>query len=132
MTAKEIVVAMYEAFGTGNISFILETVSEDFTWKDPSDPSLVPFGGVHKGRAGMGDFFQKLGESTDTTLWQVDNYLSEGEMVVAEGKHSFQSKTTGKNALLEWSMIWRFKNGVPVSGRAYYNTSASERTFGES
>ena len=129
MTTKETVKAMYDAFATGNIPFILETVSEDFTWQDPSDPSLVPFGGFHNGRAGMMDFFQQLGGNTDTTLFQVDDYTSEGEVVIAEGKHGFQSKKTGKNALLEWSMVWKFKNGIPVAGRAYYNTSASEKAF---
>src|SRR5437667_4862196 len=104
MTTKETLKAMYDAFGTGNIPFIIETISEDFTWQDPSDPSVAPFGGVHKGRSGMMEFFQQLAGSTETTLWQVDNYVTEGEMVVAEGKHGFQSKKTGKNALLEWSM----------------------------
>jgi ketosteroid isomerase-like protein len=131
MTTKETLKAMYEAFATGNIPFILETVSEDFTWQDPSDPAVVPFGGVHKGRAGLMDFFQKLGGSTETTLWQVDDYVNEGEMVVAEGKHGFQSKKTGKSALLEWSMVWKFKDGIPVAGRAYYNTAAAEKAFSE-
>ena len=131
MTPKETLKALYEAFATGNIPFILETISEDFTWRDPSDPSVVPFGGLHKGRSGMTEFFQQLGGSTETTLWQVDNYLTEGETVVAEGKHGFQSKKTGKDAVLEWSMVWKFKNGVPVAGRAYYNTAASEKAFGK-
>jgi len=130
MTTKETVKAMYDAFATGNIPFILETVSEDFMWHDPSDPSLVPYGGLHKGRTGFMEFFQQLGGNTETTLWQVDDYVSEGETVVAEGKHGFQSKTTGKNAVSEWSMVWKFKNGVPVAGRAYYNTSATEKAFG--
>jgi ketosteroid isomerase-like protein len=50
MTPKETLKAMYDAFATGNIPFILETISEDFTWKDPSDPSVVPFGGLRKGK----------------------------------------------------------------------------------
>src|ERR1700751_2024786 len=100
MTNKETVKAMYDAFGTGNIPFILETVSENFTWQDPNDPSIVPFGGKHTGRAGMTEFFQQLGGNTDTTVWEVNNYVSEGETVVAEGKHGFTSKKTGKSALL--------------------------------
>jgi hypothetical protein len=131
MTTTETVKALYDAFATGNIPYIIESVSDDFTWQDPSDPKVVPFGGFHKGKTGMIEFFQKIGESTETTLWQVDNYISEGEMVVAEGKHGFQSKKTGKSAILEWSMVWKFKNGVPVAGRAYYDTAASEKAFSE-
>src|SRR5690349_20213547 len=131
MTTKETVKALYDAFATGNIPFIIEQVSEDFTWQDPSDPNVVPFGGFHKGKKGMTEFFEKIGESTDTTLWQVDNYVSEGEMVVAEGKHGFQSRKTGKDAILDWTMVWKFKDGVPFAGRAYYNTATSEKAFSE-
>ena len=132
MTPKETLKALYEAFGTGNIPYIIDAVSEDFTWKDPSDPSLVPFGGEHKGKAGMMNFFQQIGDSTELTLWEVNNYVGDEDVVVAEGKHGFKSKKTGKNALLEWSMVWRFQNGKPVAGRAYYNTAASEKAFSES
>jgi len=131
MTTKETVKAIYDAFANGNIPFILETVSENFTWQDPCDPSVVPYGGVHKGRTEFMEFFQQLGGNTDTTLWQVDDYVSEGELVIAEGKHGFQSKKTGKNVLSEWAMTWRFENGVPVAGRAYYNTSDSEKAFNQ-
>ncbi|HEY6975216.1 MAG TPA: nuclear transport factor 2 family protein [Chitinophagaceae bacterium] len=131
MTTKETLKALYDAFATGNIPFIIENVSEDFTWQDPSDPAVVPFGGIHKNRTGMMDFFRKLDGSTNTTVWEVDDYVSEGDMVVAEGKHGFESKKTGKSALLEWSMVWKFKNGIPVSGRAYYNTAAAEKAFSE-
>ena|ERR1051326_7942200 len=131
MTTKETVKALYDAFATGNIPFILENISENFTWKDPSDPSLVPFGGEHKGRNGMMNFFQKLDGSTNITLWEVNDYVSEGNRVVAQGKHGFQSRKTGKNALLEWTMVWKLENGIPVSGRAYYNTAASEKAFSE-
>jgi len=129
MTPTETLKAMYDAFATGNIPFVLETLSEDFTWTDPADPAIVPYGGMYHGRAAMMDFFQKLGGSTNTTLWQVDNYVSDGDMVVAEGKQGIQCKKTGKNALMEWSMTWRFKNGIPVAGRSYYNTSAAEKAF---
>ncbi len=131
MSTTETVKALYDAFATGNIPFILENVSEDFTWQDPNDPLIVPYGGLHKGRDGFMQFFQQLGGNTDTSLWQVDDYISEGEMVVAEGKHGFQSKKTGKSALTEWTMVWKFKDGVPVAGKSYYNTAATEKVFNE-
>ena len=129
MTSKETLKAMYDAFGSGNIPFILENVSEDFTWTDPSDPAIVPWGGTHKGKTAFTEFFQKLGGSSDTTLWQVDDYITEGDKVVATGKHGFTAKKTGKSAVLDWTMVWNFKNGVAVGGRSYYNNAASEKAF---
>jgi ketosteroid isomerase-like protein len=77
------------------------------------------------------EFFQNIGNSTNLTAWEVTDYVGEGDTAIAEGKHGFQSKKTGKEALLEWSMVWRFKDGIPVAGRAYYNTAASENAFRE-
>lgn len=49
--------------------------------------------------------------------------------VVAIGRHNFRCKKKGKDALTDWAMVWHFKNGEPVSGRAYYNTTAAENAF---
>ena len=129
MTTKETVKALYDAFASGNIPFILESVSEDFTWQDPCDPAVVPYGGTHKGRSGFGKFFQKLGGSTETTLWDVNEYVCEGNNVVATGRHGFKSKNSGKDVETDWAMIWTFKENIPVAGRAYYDTSSVENAF---
>lgn len=129
MTTTETVKALYDAFAQGNISFILDHVSEDFTWQDPSNASLVPHGGLHKGREGFRQFFQQLGGDSQTRLWQVDNYTAEGNTVVAEGKHGIVANNTGKYVETEWTMIWRFKDGKPVAGRAHYNTAEVEKAF---
>jgi uncharacterized protein len=129
MTTKETVKALYDAFATGNIPFILESVSEDFTWQDPCNPSIAPYGGTHKGRSAFGEFFQKLGDNTETTLWEVNEYVSEGDTVIALGRHGFQSKHAGKNAATDWVMIWKFQKSIPVAGRAYYDTASVENAF---
>jgi ketosteroid isomerase-like protein len=129
MTKTETVKALYDAFGKGDIPFILDHVAENITWQDPCNPAIVPFGGIHKNKSGFLEFFQQLGSSTDTTLWEVDNYISQGDKVVAMGSHGFRCKKTGKNALLNWAMVWNFENGEPVSGRSYYNTAEAEKAF---
>src|SRR5687768_9314129 len=101
---KETIKAVYDAFAAGNIPFILESVSENFTWQDPCVPSIVPYGGTHKGRSGFSEFFQKLGGSTETTLWEVTEYVCEGNKVVAAGRHGFKSKNTGKSVSTDWVM----------------------------
>ena len=129
ITAKEIIKALYEAFATGNIPFILDSVSEDFTWQDPCDPSVVPYGGKHQGKSGFGEFFQKLGGNTETTLWEVNDYVSEGDEVVALGRHGLKAKNTDKSVVTDWVMIWKFEKDQPAAGRAFYNTSVVENAF---
>ena len=128
-TNTDTIKSIYHAFTTGDIPKILESVSANFTWRDPSDPSIVPYGGIHKGRPAFTEFFQQLGGSTDTTLFDVEGYVAEGNKVVASGKHGFTVKATGKNATTDWVMMWTFDGNEPVAGRAYYNNSAAENAF---
>lgn len=128
-STRETIASVYDAFAKGNIPFILDSVSDDFTWQDPCDASIVPYGGIHSGRDGFLSFFQNLGGSINTTTWEVDSYVSEGNKVVATGRHGFEVKKTGKKVMSYWAMVWTFRNDVPVAGRAYYNTSATEDAF---
>jgi|GEM_PF-1593562 len=128
-TNQQIIEAIYTAFGQGNVPFILEAVAEGFTWTDPCNPDIVPYGGTHTGRNGFLNFFQQLGSSTDTTLWQIDEYIAAANTVVAIGKHTVRVKSTGKYAENEWVMVWHFQNGVPVNGRSYYDTARFTSAF---
>ena len=128
-TARETVEALYEAFGRGDIPAILDAISDDFTWQDPNNPAIVPFGGKYEGKQAMGRFFQNLGGSVDTTLFEVTGYITEGNKVAAIGRHGFTVKSTGKKAILDWVMIWNIQHDTPVSGRSYYNAAVSEQAF---
>ena len=128
-TNKETVEALYNAFGQGNIPFILDAVSEEFTWTDPSNPAILPQGGTHVGKSGFLRFFEKLGEKVDTTHFVVENYLAEGNTVVASGKHGVRIKTSGKEHTNHWIMIWDFEGGIPVRGRSVFDTHQYESLF---
>jgi len=129
VTVQDTVKALYNAFGTGNIPFILDHVAENFSWFDPCDPAIVPFGGMHKNKSGFLEFFQQMGGSTDTILWEVNDYISDGDKLVALGRHGIRCKKTGKEAIADWAMAWNFKDGVPSSGRSYYNNAGFENAF---
>ncbi len=128
-TEKETVEAIYHAFGQGNIPFILDTVTDEFTWTDPSNPTILPQGGTFVGKSGFLSFFEKLGEKIDTTHFEVDNYLAEGNTVVASGKHGVRVKTSGQEYINNWIMIWDFENGKPVKGRSAFDTIQYEALF---
>lgn len=128
-TNKETIEAIYNAFGQGNIPFILDTVSDEFMWTDPSDPAIIPQGGTFIGKSGFLGFFEKLGDKIDTTHFEVENYLAEGNTVVASGKHGVRVKTSGQEYTNNWIMIWDFENGKPVKGRSVFDTHQYEALF---
>ncbi|MFN8352974.1 MAG: nuclear transport factor 2 family protein [Spirosomataceae bacterium] len=129
MKTTEKIQAIYEAFGQGNVPFILENVADNFTWTDPSDPAIVPHSGTYVGRDGFLTFFQRLGGNTTTTAWEVSGYVSEGNKVVATGKHGVIVNATGKSHLNDWAMEWTFEGDKLVAGRSYYDTAGLEQAF---
>lgn len=128
-TNKDLIASIYDAFAHGNVPFILDSVSDAFTWHDPCDSSKAIQGGIYHGKEGFGQFFQKLVSSTETTMWEVQSYVSEGNMVVATGKHGIKAKSTGKSWVNDWVMIWEIENGKVIRGKSYFDTARYEALF---
>ena len=128
-TNQQIVEGIYAAFAQGNVPFILENVAENFTWQDPNNFAIVPHGGIYSGRTEFLNFFRQLDADTATLSFDVSDYATASNLVVAIGQHSVQAKKTGKPLTFEWTMVWRFENGVPVSGRSYYDTASAEKIY---
>ncbi|HEX4373033.1 MAG TPA: nuclear transport factor 2 family protein [Puia sp.] len=129
LTAKEKIKTICEAFASGNIAFILENFSEKFTWHDPSDPFIVPYGGIFKGKVGVSEFFHQLGTNTQMNLFEIEDFVAEDNKVVVTGRYGFRSTRTGEYAISEWIVIFHFENEEPLSARMYYNTSDVEKVF---
>lgn len=121
--------SLYEAFGRGDIPFIIDHVSEKFVWIDPNDPAIVPHGGRYERKDGFLQFFKNLSEGSDTTLFTVDEYAEGENVVMVTGKHGIVVKKTGKSVTFDWTMVWHFENGTPVKGQSYYDTARAEQAF---
>ena len=128
-TNKELLQAMYDAFSQGNIPFILDSVSDDFTWFDPAYPSIASHGGTYHGKAGLGQFFQNLVSCYDTTHFAAHDFIAEGAKVVATGVQAFILKSNGKTGEFQWAMVWEFKDGKATQGRNYYDTARYEAMY---
>ena len=53
----------------------------------------------------------------------VDEYIAQGERVVAVGSTSWTNKKTGKTASTPKVDIWRMRNGKAVEFMEYYDTA---------
>ena len=81
MTNTEIVKGMYEAFNRGDITPVLNSLSDNVEWIIPGGDG-IPFAGRYRGRDGVAGFFRKLAETSDTDPIQVDQYVEQGDVVV--------------------------------------------------
>jgi ketosteroid isomerase-like protein len=81
MSNAETVQAIYEAFGRGDVPFILDQVSDSVEWEYSSSAN-VPWLQRQKGKAGVGAFFESLA-GFQITKFVPTKILDGGDVVVA-------------------------------------------------
>jgi len=120
-----LVKSLYDAFGRGDIAYILERVAPDCRWSVPGE--TLPYSGNSTGREGADAFFQKLAASEDITLFEPREFFANGDVVVALGYEECSSKLTGKPISTNWAHVFRTRDGKVVSWETYFDTAAFAR-----
>jgi ketosteroid isomerase-like protein len=72
----ETVQSIYEAFGRGDIEFILDQLTEDVDWESCPDSDVAPWRGIHRGRAEVPAFFKELGSTLQITAFTPLSFTS--------------------------------------------------------
>lgn len=122
MTPKQLVQNLYEAFGRGDISFILAHIAPGCRWSAPG--SGIPNAGEYTGPGGVAQFFERLAATENVTRFEVREYFESGSSVIALGYEEVTAVSTGKPAATEWAMLFRVEEGKVTEWRSYYDTSA--------
>ena len=119
------VAKMYEAFGRGDVPYIINNLSDDCTWIGAGKGSL-PQGGVYKGKDAA-NFFIKLNEAEEFNAFNVEAIHNIGDNeVVAFGNLISTSRTTGKKTSSDWVMHFKFNNeGKAIYFQDFFDTAAA-------
>ena len=104
-------------------------------WFDHVVAPRISFGSVPRGAAPL-EFARQYHDSTelrgyfDTLLsewsmqyYTVNEYIAQGDAVVARGACAWTNKKTGKTAETPKVDIWRFKDGKAVEFYEYFDTA---------
>lgn len=115
MTTTEIdnteqVKRIFEAFGRGDVAYILDQLANEARFVSHLDP-VVPWAGDFKGKEEVSRFFQALGGSVEVTGHPVNSIVTQGDTVVAMGDVSFRVRETGKAGSSSWVYIFKLADG---------------------
>ena len=117
----------YARFGQGDIPGILATLADNVSWTHAGNHDLVPFAGTFNGPAGVGDFFQKVGASTQIVVFAPSDFRENGNMVSNTTHIEGKSVTTGKPYTSDVTMTWTFgPDGKVIRWEAAGDTSSLE------
>ncbi|HTR64657.1 MAG TPA: nuclear transport factor 2 family protein [Terriglobales bacterium] len=125
----QVVKECYAAFGRGDIQSILNACSTEIEWITPGE-SFIPAGGTHRGRDGVGRFFQTVAQTMDFAAFEPRTYVAQGDLVVALGYYRGKDKETGKTFESDWAMLFSFRDGKVAKFQEYTNTAAIAAAHG--
>jgi uncharacterized protein len=83
----------------------------------------VAFTSSRKGKEEFLNYIDGLTRDWEMIFYRVDDYIAQGDRVVAIGSTSWRNKKTRKVVTTPKVDIWRMKNGKAVEFAEYYDTA---------
>lgn len=124
--AREVVGALYEAFGRGDVAAILERLAPDVAWDVWPDNFAqradVPHLRPRRGREEVGAFFVAVAEQT-VHEFTVQRLVADGDTVVAVVRVDFGTPSGGRYADEELHLWTLGDDGLVHAFRHYVDTA---------
>ncbi|HYY57516.1 MAG TPA: nuclear transport factor 2 family protein [Pyrinomonadaceae bacterium] len=119
-----VVQQIYESFKSGNILSILDRMSDDIEWRLPVMEN-VPFSGRRSGIEQVAGFFKTLSDTQDVRQFEPQEFIAQGENVVALGHYSWHAKATGRDYEGDWAHVFTIRDGKVVRFYEYTDTASA-------
>jgi ketosteroid isomerase-like protein len=105
-----VVEGMFSALRRGDITGVLDRLSDDIEWRIAA-PSELPYAGIHRGRDEVSKFFQTFGQAAEFEAFEPREYLAKGDRVVVLGHERQRIKASGQVIETDWAMVFSLRNG---------------------
>lgn len=102
---------IYEAFGRGDVGFILDQLTDDVDWASCPGSDIAPWHDVHRGKAEVPQFFKALGDTLEITEFTPLSFASNETDVMVVTRWSATAPATGKSATMDIHHWFRFRDG---------------------
>jgi len=102
----------------------LEILADDATLSSLASGSPeVPFTAPRTSRSGIRAYLEDLMRDWTMVSHAMEDFIAEGDRVVAVGRMSWRNKATGKVVETPKVDIWTFRDGKAVAFAEYYDTA---------
>jgi ketosteroid isomerase-like protein len=125
----KLIQAVYEAFGRGDVEFILDSVTDDVDWATDTASTAAPWYGPHHGRAGVADFFQAFGATITVQRFDPGSFASNGTDVHAVVKLASTRIATGRTVEMNLHHWFQVRDGKIAYYRGTEDTALTEPLF---
>ena len=117
----------YAAFLAGDIAQVLNLVTDDIVLSNDFTANVAT-AGEFKGKEGLKKFFTLLGEVvSEVESFVADEFIADGDKVVALGHERMQVRETGLWVSARWAQVGTFRGGKMCCWVEYSDTAAWQK-----
>jgi ketosteroid isomerase-like protein len=120
---------IYTAFQQGNIEGVLGRLTDDVRWWVGGSTETLPFAGERAGRDEVAEFFGVLDGIFEFEHFEPQEYIAQGERVVALGRDRRRVKANNQTTETQWAMVFTVRGGKVSDFRAYDDTEAEAKAI---
>jgi ketosteroid isomerase-like protein len=126
----QVVKDAYAAFQRGDVNAILALLDENVEWEAVKGAEgVAPHAGVRRGRAAVGEFFATVGSTLDFHVFDPQEFVAQGDAVVAVGAYKATVKATRRSVSSDWVMVFTIRNGQITRFREFTDSAALIRGY---
>ena len=118
----------YDYFKSGNIEGVLSLMSADVDWRLPNVENMA-VSGTRKGIEQVTEFFSTLAETQDAKLFDPNEYIAQGDKVVALGSYIWNIKSTNREYASNFVHVFTVRDGKIVGFDEYFDTTAATAAY---
>ncbi len=119
-TNKEVIEGAYASFARGDVPAALGAMADDIRWTEAEG---FPLAGTYVGpQAVLEGVFMRLREIGDEFTVAPEQFVADGDTVVALGNYTWKHKSTGEPAVVKMVHVWTVDGGKATSFQQHVDT----------
>jgi len=119
---KKTIEGMYEAFGRGDIPFVIEALDRDVEWWEAENFIYADKNPYVGPQAVLEGVFARIGQEWEWFTVTPKEVLDAGESVVGRGYYAGKYRQTGREVRAQFAHVFGFRNGKVVTFQQYTDT----------
>jgi uncharacterized protein len=124
----KVVQQAYDYFKSGNIEGVLSLMSNDVDWRLPNIENM-PHAGTRKGLEQVTEFFSTLAEAQDAKQFDPNEFIAQGDRVVALGHYIWKVKANNREYESDFVHVFTVRDGKITGFDEYFDTTPATMAY---
>lgn len=131
MTNREVIMALYEGFGTGDIEAIVALMAADIVWHEAEHNKLADRNPYLGPPAIVEGVFARIAEDFDEFTVEIGQVIEDGDTVAMQGRYRARAKASGAEINPQIVHWWTVRDGKIATFQQHIDTFALAKAVGE-